>query len=133
MDQGVIRCFKAYYRKRLVKLILRILDSNKPLPKVSLLTALQLLVSAWNEVSQTTIVNCFKKTKISEKDQTIAISDEDDPFKEINENLNKLQKKEPSLVPENMTAEDFATTDDAVLTTSSTLTDEEILQEPTTD
>ena len=44
MDQGVIRCLKAHYRKRLVKLILRSLDSNKPLPKVSLLTALQLLV-----------------------------------------------------------------------------------------
>ena len=30
-----------------------------------------------------------------------------------------------------MTAEDFATTDDAVITTSSTLTDEEILQDAT--
>ena len=30
-----------------------------------------------------------------------------------------------------MTAEDFATADDAVITTSSTLTDEEILQEAT--
>ena len=89
MDQGVIRRLKAHYRKRLVKLILRILDSNKTLPKVSLLTALQLLVSAWNEVSQTTIVNCFQKAKISEKGQTIAINNEDDPFKEINKNLKK--------------------------------------------
>ena len=96
-----------------------------------MLTALQLLVSAWNEVSQTTIVNCFKKTKISEKDQTIAISDEDDLFKEINENLKELREKEPNLVPENMTAEDFAIVDDAAITASSTLTDEEILQEAT--
>ena len=81
MDQGVIKCLKAHYRKRLVKLILRSLDSNKPLPKVSLSKALQLLVSAWNEVSQTTIINCFKKAKILEKDQTIAINDEDHPFK----------------------------------------------------
>ena len=35
-------------------------------------------------------------------------------------------------MPENMAAEDFATAnDDAVITTSSTLTDEEILQETT--
>ena len=34
-------------------------------------------------------------------------------------------------MPENMTAEDFATADDAVITTSSTLTDGEILQEAT--
>ena len=74
MDQGVIRCLKAHYSKRLVKLILHNLNSNKPLPKVSFLAASQLLVSAWNEVSQATIVNCFKKTKISEKDQTIAIN-----------------------------------------------------------
>ena len=132
MDQGVIICLKAHYRKLLVKLILHSLDSNKPLLKVLLLRALQLLVSTWKEVSQTTIINCFKKSKISEKDQTIAINDEDDPFKEINENLKELTEKEPSLMPENMAAEDFATAnDDAVITTSSTLTDEEILQEAT--
>ena len=34
-------------------------------------------------------------------------------------------------MPENVTAEDFATADDSVITTSSTLTDEEILQEAT--
>ena len=123
MDQGVRRCLKAHYRKRLVKLILRSLDSNKSLPKVSLLTALQLLVSAWNEVSETTVVNCFKKAKISEKDQTIAINDEGDPFKDINENLKELREKEPSLVPENMAVEDFVTADDSVITTSSTLID----------
>ena len=132
MDQGVIICLKAHYRKLLVKLILHSLDSNKPLLKVLLLRALQLLVSTWKEVSQTTIINCFKKSKISEKDQTIAINDEDDPFKEINENLKELTEKEPSLMPENMAAEDFATAnDDAVITTSSTLTDEEILQDAT--
>ena len=90
MDQGIIRCLKANYRKQLVKLILCTLDSNKPLPKVSLLTALQLLPSAWNEVSQSNIVNFSKKAKISYKDQTIAINDEDDPFKEINEDLQEL-------------------------------------------
>ena len=49
----------------------------------------------------------------------------------INGNLKELREKEPTLVPENMTAEDFATADDAVITTSSTLTEEEILQEAT--
>ena len=81
MDQDVIRCVKAHYRKRLAKLILRSLNS-----KVSLLTALQLLASAWNEVSQTTFANCFKIAKISEIDQTIAINDEDDLFKRLTRN-----------------------------------------------
>ena len=70
------------------------------------------------------------KATVSEKYHTIAINDEDNPSKEINENLKELREKEPSLVPENMTAEDFATADDAVIT-SSTLIDEEILQEAT--
>ena len=88
-------------------------------------------MSAWNELSQTTIANRFKKAKISEKDQTIPINDEDDPFKEINENLKELREKEATPVPKNMTAEDFPTADDAVITTSKTLTDEEISQEAT--
>ena len=89
MDQS-IRCLKVNYRKQLVKLILRSLGSNKPLPRVSLLTALQLLASAWNEVSQATIVSCFRKAKISDKNQTIAINDENDPFKRINNDLQEL-------------------------------------------
>ena len=90
-----------------------------------------MLVSAWNKVSQTTIVNCFKKAKISEKNQTIAITNDDDPFKEIDGNLKELREKEPSLVPENMAAYEFATGYDAIITTSLTLTDEEILQDAT--
>ena len=90
-----------------------------------------MLASAWNEVSQATIVNCFKKAKISDKDQAIAINDEDDPFKEINEDLQELREKDSSLVPESMTAEDLASADDAVITRESTLTDEEILEEAT--
>ena len=131
MGQGILRCYKANYRKRLVKLILCSLDSNKPLPKVSLLTALQLLASAWNKVSQATIVNCFKKAKISDKDQTIAINDEEDLFKEINKDLQEFREKDSSLMQENMTTEDLASADDAVITRESTLTDEEILEEAT--
>ena len=96
-----------------------------------MLTALQLLASAWNEVSQATIVNCFKKAKISDKGQTIAINGEDDPFKEINEDLQELREKDSSLVPESLTAEDLASGDDAVITRESTRADEEILEEAT--
>ena len=90
-----------------------------------------MLVSAWNKVSQTTIVNYFKKAKILEKNETIAITNYDDPFKEIDRNLKELREKEPSLVSENMTAYEFATGYDAIITTSLTLTDEEILQDAT--
>ena len=49
----------------------------------------------------------------------------------MNKNLKELREIEPNLVPENMAAEDFETADDTVITTLSTLTDEEILQEVT--
>ena len=49
----------------------------------------------------------------------------------MNKNLKELREIEPSLVPENMAAEDFETADDTVITTLSTLTDEEILEEVT--
>ena len=47
MDQGVIRSLNAHYRKRFVRVILTHLDQEKPIPKISLLKAMQLLVSAW--------------------------------------------------------------------------------------
>lgn len=49
-----------------------------------------MVISAWNKVSQINIVNCFKKAKESEIDQTIAKNDEYDPFKEFSDNLKEL-------------------------------------------
>lgn len=56
------------------------------------------------------------------------MKDKDDPFKEFNDDLKELREKDLSLVPEEMTAEDFTSADNAVITTS-LLTDEEILEE----
>ena len=68
MDRGVISSLRAYYRKRPVRVILTHLDQVKPIPKVSLFKAMQLLVSAWNDVSNETVINCFRKPNISIKD-----------------------------------------------------------------
>ena len=88
-----------------------------------------LLVSSWNDVSKTNIVNCFRKENISESSQSDAVNDEDDAFKELNEDLDELRNKDPSLVPEEITAEILTATDDDVVTTASLITDEEILEE----
>ena len=37
MDQGVIRCLKTHYRRRLVRRMLQCLDKGKDLPKISIL------------------------------------------------------------------------------------------------
>ena len=46
----------------------------------------------------------------------MAMNDEDDLFKEIN-NPKELREKERNLVSESMTTEDFATANDAVIAT----------------
>ena len=50
-------------------------------------------------------------------------------FKELNKSLKKLQAKDLSLVPENMTVQDVAETDDRVITSAPFLTNELILEE----
>ena len=60
MDQGVIRSLKAHYRKKVVRLCIKAVESNKPLPKISILQAMKHLASSWNAVSEETTVNCFK-------------------------------------------------------------------------
>ena len=90
---------------------------------------MQLLVSAWNDFSKETIINCFRKANISEKDQMNVVNDVDDTFKELNESLKELQAKDPSHGPENITVQDVAEADDQVITSAPFLTDELILEE----
>ena len=69
MDQGVIRILKAHYRRRIVRLCIKVLNGNKHLPKITILQAMKNLVSSWNAVSEETITNCFKKANISHANQ----------------------------------------------------------------
>ena len=45
------------------------------------------LVSLWNAVSKETIANCFKKANISHANQQTAVTDADDPLKNLEEQL----------------------------------------------
>ena len=107
MDQGVIRSLKAHYRRRIVPLCIKSLDENKPLPKITILQAMKHLVSSWNTVSEETIVNCFKKTNISHANQQTAVTDADDPFKSLEEELNNLCKLDENAVQDTLSAESF--------------------------
>ena len=128
MDQGVIKCLKTFYRRRLVKLMIRCLDQGKDLPKISILRGMELLSSSWEDVSKETVVNCFRKAKISAEDQIDAVEDNDDPFKNLNDDLAELKEKDPSLLPDNFSAEEFVDIDLQVIATDNPSTDEEIIQ-----
>ena len=101
----------------MVNLIIKRLEQGQDLPKISILRALQLLVASWNDVTKTTIVNCFGKAKISAKDQVNAAEDSDDPFKELENDLTELRKIDPTLVPQDLTAQEIVAVDINVIIT----------------
>ena len=128
MDQGVIRSLKAKYRSAVVKLYITRIESGKELPKISILDAMKFMVQAWNRVSKDTIQNCFKRAGISKDAQTDAVEEIDDPFKSLQSDLDELRLLDPSLVPDETTAEDYTDTDKNLVVTESVLIeDEEIL------
>ena len=78
-------------------------------PKTSISDAMQLLTSAWSELSEATIKNCFRKVEISEKWAEEAINDQDDPLKdlaaeELEETINEFRERLPDDVPEELNA-----------------------------
>ena len=105
MDQGVIRSLKAHYRKKVVRLCIKAVESNKPLPKISILQALKHLASSWNAVSEETTVNCFKKSDITQSNQQAAVNDDDDPFKSLQEDLQKLHELGNDVIQPNLSVE----------------------------
>jgi hypothetical protein len=60
MDQGIIQNLKVHYRKRLLRRRISGIDSGTEF-SFNLLDAVFLLQRAWNEVTETTIANCFRK------------------------------------------------------------------------
>ena len=65
LDQGIIRNFKHYYRKRVLSKLLNHMDSDMNLTvrdaakNISILDAVYYTASAWNQVGVETIQNCF--------------------------------------------------------------------------
>ncbi|KRZ77399.1 Tigger transposable element-derived protein 4 [Trichinella papuae] len=83
LDQGIIRCVKQCYRKRLVYDRLASLEAPK---KISVLDAMNFLNSTWNSIDANTVINCFNKSgfyrKLSDSsvventDESVTISKE---------------------------------------------------------
>ena len=124
-----IKTLKRKYRKNMVQKIIRRLEKNKALPEVSILKAMQMLVSTWNAVSTETIVNYFRKAGFSTANQEAAIADEDDLFKDLQNEIDALRNLQPDLVPEDANAASFTDVDTEVSTVQPPLTDSKILAE----
>jgi hypothetical protein len=58
----VIKCFKQVYRKQLVQRAVFLMDAGKGVQlKIDILRAIHFIVSTWQQVTQSTIQNCFVK------------------------------------------------------------------------
>ena len=120
-----LRSLKAKYRSLVIRKIIRELEKDKQLPRTSILEAMMMLKTAWDEVTNKTIVNCFRKSGISVDTRKGAIDDHDDPFKEMVDDseddcaaeedddavedlqfdLDRLRKTRPDLTPEDLNAD----------------------------
>ena len=130
MDQGVIRSLKAHYRTLTVQLFICGVDNGQPLPKISILSAMNMLTAAWDKVSEITVQNCFKRVGISKESQECAMNDSDDPFKELDEELDNLRERAQNHAPPEVTTETVIECDDELLTADTELTsDSDILAE----
>ena len=125
MDQGVIRSLKAYYKALALQRLVVAINKGKDLPVFSILDAMKMLDLAWQKVKTSTIVNCFVKAGISEDQQKSAQSDDGDPFRDLQNQIEKLGE----IYPPGTTAEDVVSADENVVCTVPLLTDEELIEE----
>ena len=88
-----------------------------------------MLVSAWNALTTETIVNCFHKAGISAENQDAAIAEEDDPFKELQDEMYALRTVQPDHIPEDINAASLVDVDAEVSAVQPPPTDADILDD----
>ena len=85
-----------------------------------------MLVAGWEAVTTKTVVNYFRKSKISSESQRAVLAEDNVPFKE----LKKEFLFEPVLVSENMDEASFTAIDAEVPVVQPPLSDAELVVEP---
>ena len=119
MDAGIIKAFKAHYRKQLVQHYIERVEKNEE-QSVNLREALHMVKTPWDRVQVSTIVNCYRHVKILPSPSTDD-SDEDDDIPlsllqyhraEDDIPLIELQMKMRELGNSSMTAEEYVGVDE---------------------
>jgi hypothetical protein len=107
MDQGIIASFKCKYCRKWIDYMLRQYEAKKNQHKtVNLLKAIQWTRTAWSEVSETTVQQCWwKSTVIKQGDNTIKV----EIFNEVLADQAELQEQIAALpnVEDPLSIDDF--------------------------
>ena len=90
---------------------------------------MKILVDSWEVVSKETSINCFRKAGITPAVQQAAISDSDDPFKDLQKNLNDLRKADSSMVLDDVKVTALVSLDDDVIATAPEISEVDIIDE----
>ena len=97
--------------------------AKKSLSKISLLDVMKMLVLAWDEITDKTIQNCFKKAGFSEIEDGDTVSD--DRFVALKDSITQLSILEKTF--EDVTVEDVASFDDMLVSIQEPLTNKDTL------
>jgi len=116
LDQGIIRAFKARYRKHMLHFFLSRIERSESATQlcksITVLDAVYWINNAWNETSQVSIVKCFRGSGFPANDPEIQ---SDDDF--TDDDLVPLANLFPSICPtSSSTAEGFISFDSNVTT-----------------
>jgi hypothetical protein len=125
-DAGIIASFKAHYRRKFVRYLLEQFENEATSGKLSILEAILFIRESWQEdVTATTITNCFRHVKIRDEDvvpevESDNIEDEHEVTREINRDLQLLCYQHPMKVddfldPENENVIDEQFTDEEII------------------
>ena len=119
MDGGIIKTLKHYYRKSLAIRQLAALENGINF-KINLFQSLQILQSAWDRVSASTIVNCFKKVGFI-READVTVEPQEAGFDLILEHMKKYIE-----LPAELNSDIFVSCDNDV-ETSGLLSDQDIV------
>ena len=84
-DQGIIKTMKSYYRKSMVKSLIRAVNNGSAMSdfKITLLDSLEMIRKAWESVTPTAISNCFRRAGFERSLDDSGV--DDDPFRDLDE------------------------------------------------
>lgn len=115
LDQGIIKNFKTFYRKEIVKKMITDMEQNT-ISSINVLQAMRMVDKAWRNVTSNAVKNCFKACGFPVQMQENIEVEGDQTFEEWNRCMSHSE----------ITFEEFVTCDDEVAT-AGTLTEEEIM------
>ena len=95
------------------------------MPSISMLEAMKMLAHSWGEISESTVINYFRKAGFKE-----GVSDEDDDtLSAFESSIDQLRQRDVNVIPTEFTYKEILTVDDDIAVMGGVMTDEKIVQD----